>query len=129
MAVMTTLVVLAGAGVRAHHSFAAEYDAGQPVGLTGEVVRIDFVNPHAWLHLDVKESGGAVTTWTIEMAAPNNLIRRGLTKDTLPIGEVVTVDGYRARDGSHTVNGRTIKLRDGRTLFTGASNTSAPDDR
>jgi len=123
------LAALMTTGVRAHHSFAAEYDSSQPIRLTGPVARIDFVNPHAWLRLDVRELDGAVATWTIEMAAPNNLIRRGLTKDTLEIGEVVTVDGYRARDGSHTVNGRTITLTDGRTLFTGASNTGAPGDR
>src|SRR5689334_19144844 len=122
-------VVVAAAAPRAHHSFAAEYDANQPITLKGEIARIDLVNPHAWLYLDVKETDGKVARWNIEMGAPNNLIRRGVTKATLPIGEAVTVDGYRAKDGSQTVNGRAIKMADGRTLFTGSSNTGAPGDK
>ena len=124
-ALLTVAVMLLSAvAVRAHHSFAAEYDANQPIVLKGEIARIDLVNPHAWLYLEVKETDGTVVRWNIEMGAPNNLIRRGVTKTTLPIGEVVTVDGYRAKDGSHTVNGRAIKMSDGRTLFTGSSNTA-----
>jgi len=113
----------------AHHSFAAEYDANQPITLQGQIARIDLVNPHAWLYLEVKDPDGKVVRWNIEMGAPNNLIRRGVTKATLPIGEPVTVDGYRAKDGSTTVNGRQIKMADGRTLFTGSSSTGAPGDK
>jgi hypothetical protein len=112
----------------AHHSFAAEYDANQPITLQGQIARIDLVNPHAWLYLETKDADGKVVRWNVEMGAPNNLIRRGVTKATLPIGETVTVDGYRAKDGSTTVNGRQIKMSDGRTLFTGSSNTGAPGD-
>ena len=113
----------------AHHSFAAEYDATQPITLQGQIARIDLVNPHAWLYLEVKDAEGKVVRWNVEMGAPNNLIRRGVTKATLPIGEMVTVDGYRAKDGSSTVNGRQIKMSDGRTLFTGSSSTGAPGDK
>jgi len=130
-AVVLVLVLLAGAlaaPVRAHHSFAAEYDASQPITLQGQIARIDLVNPHAWLYLEVKDGDGKVVRWNVEMGAPNNLIRRGVTKATLPIGETVTVDGYRAKDGSATVNGRQIKMADGRTLFTGSSSTGAPGD-
>ena len=129
--VVLSIVLLAaalGATVRAHHSFAAEYDANQPITLQGQIARIDLVNPHAWLYLEVKDADGKVVRWNVEMGAPNNLIRRGVTKATLPIGEMVTVDGYRAKDGSATVNGRQIKMSDGRTLFTGSSSTGAPGD-
>ena len=127
--VAAALVVSCGAAVRAHHSFAAEYDANQPITLQGQIARIDLVNPHAWLYLEVKDAEGKVVRWNVEMGAPNNLIRRGVTKATLPIGETVTVDGYKAKDGSTTVNGRQIKMSDGRTLFTGSSNTGAPGDK
>ena len=128
--VVLSIVLLAAAlaTVRAHHSFAAEYDANQPITLQGQIARIDLVNPHAWLYLEVKDADGKVVRWNVEMGAPNNLIRRGVTKATLPIGETVTVDGYRAKDGSATVNGRQIKMADGRTLFTGSSSTGAPGD-
>jgi hypothetical protein len=123
------LVAASAAALAAHHSFAAEYDANQPITLQGQIARIDLVNPHAWLYLEVKDADGKVVRWNVEMGAPNNLIRRGVTKATLPIGEMVTVDGYRAKDGSTTVNGRQIKMADGRTLFTGSSNTGAPGDK
>jgi hypothetical protein len=110
----------------AHHSFAAEYDANQPISLRGSVARIDLINPHAWLYVDVKDAAGAVTRWNVEMGAPNALIRRGINKNTVPIGAEVTVDGYRAKDGSRTVNGTTIKLADGRSLFSGSQDTGAP---
>jgi hypothetical protein len=126
--VAAALVAASGAALGAHHSFAAEYDANQPITLQGQIARIDLVNPHAWLYLEVKDAAGKVVRWNVEMGAPNNLIRRGVTKATLPIGEMVTVDGYRAKDGTPTVNGRQIKMSDGRTLFTGSSNTGAPGD-
>lgn len=129
LAAVAGAVALSTAPVRAHHSFAAEYDANQPITLQGQIARIDLINPHAWLYLEVKDPEGKVVRWNIEMGAPNNLIRRGVTKATLPIGEVVTVEGYRAKDGSTTVNSRQIKMSDGRTLFTGSSNTGAPGDK
>jgi hypothetical protein len=110
----------------AHHSFAAEYDANQPITLAGKVARIDLISPHAWLYLDVAGPDGAVTRWNVEMGAPNSLIRRGINKNTVPVGADVTVDGYRAKDGSNTVNSQSIKLADGRALFSGSS---APTER
>ena len=127
-ALVVAMVMLAVPAARAHHSFAAEYDANQPITLQGQIARIDLVNPHAWLYLEVKDADGTVVKWNVEMGAPNNLIRRGVTKATLPIGETVTVDGYRAKDGSPTVNGRQIRMADGRTLFTGSSSTGAPGE-
>jgi hypothetical protein len=126
LALTPALIALASGTVTAHHSFAAEYDASQPITLQGQIARIDLVNPHAWLYLEVKGPDGTMVRWNVEMGAPNNLIRRGVTKSTLPIGETVTVDGYRAKDGSTTVNGRQIRMADGRTLFTGSWNTGAP---
>lgn len=110
----------------AHHSFAAEYDAEQPITLRGSVTRIDLINPHAWLYVDVKDANGNTSRWNVEMGAPNSLIRRGINKNTVPVGAEVTIDGYRAKDGSNTVNGTTIKLADGRSLFSGSENTGAP---
>jgi hypothetical protein len=127
-ALVAGVLPLTAAAVSAHHSFAAEYDANQPITLQGQIARIDLVNPHAWLYLETKDADGKVVRWNVEMGAPNNLIRRGVTKATLPIGETVTVDGYRAKDGSTTVNGRQIRMSDGRTLFTGSSNTGAPGE-
>jgi hypothetical protein len=113
----------------AHHSFAAEYDANRPITLAGTVARIDLVSPHAWLYLDVKGADGAVTRWNVEMGAPNSLIRRGITKNTVPVGAEVTVDGYRAKDGTNTVNSSSIKLADGRALFSGSPGTGAPSQQ
>jgi hypothetical protein len=119
-------VLLAGSTTSAHHSFAAEYDAQKPIELKGEVLRIDFVNPHGWLYISVKERNGKAVTWNVEMGSPNSLIRRGFNKNTIPKGTVVVVNGYRAKDGSRTVNGTNVTLPDGRRLFTGSPGTGAP---
>jgi hypothetical protein len=119
------LVAVLGLGLAelasAHHSFAAEYDVNQPITLAGKVARIDLISPHAWLYLEVAGPDGAVTRWNVEMGAPNALIRRGINKNTVPVGAEVTVDGYRAKDGSNTVNSQSIKLADGRALFSGST--------
>ena len=119
-------LVTAASIVHAHHSFAAEYDVTQPITLTGEVQQVDFVNPHGWIYIKVKDPGGKVDTWNVEMGSPSTLIRRGFTKDTLAKGTLVVVNGYRAKDGSRTVNGTNVTLPDGRRLFTGSSGTGAP---
>jgi hypothetical protein len=132
MSPLRVVVVLASLGLAvpslasAHHSFAAEYDANQPITLAGKVARIDLISPHAWLYLDVAGPDGFVTRWNVEMGAPNSLIRRGINKNTVPVGAEVTVDGYRAKDGSNTVNSSSIKLADGRALFSGSSAPTPP---
>jgi hypothetical protein len=114
------------APVWAHHSFAAEYDVNKRMTLKGTITSIEFVNPHAWLHMDVKDANGKVVNWAVEMGTPNMLIRRGFTKSSVPAGTAITVDGFGAKDGSTTINGTTLKLPDGTQLFTGSTAPGAP---
>ena len=117
-------------GVRAHHAFAAEFDANKPVKLDKAVVaKVDWVNPHAWIHVDVAGPNGTKERWAIEAGTPNVLFRRGFTKQSLLPGTVINVDGYRAKDGSRRANGRDLTLPNGQTLFLGSSGTGAPRDR
>lgn len=109
-----------------HHSFAAEFDVKQPITLKGTITKIDLVNPHSWLYINVKSPDGKVVNWAVEMGSPNGLIRRGITKASVPLGAEVTVDGYRAKDGTPTANGTTIKMPDGSQLFAGSSAPGAP---
>lgn len=127
--------VVAGAGlflaavpVWAHHAFAAEFDAKKPVKLEGKVTKMEWINPHAWIHIDVKNPDGSVTNWMVEGGTPNTLLRRGFTKDSLAVGTEIVVDGYQAKDGSNRANGRDITLPDGRKLFlgSGAASEGAP---
>ena len=130
---MTLAAVLAGAGLvcgaasaAAHHAFAAEFDAKKPLKLQGTVARMEWINPHTWIHLDVKKADGKVERWMIEGGPPNALYRRGFTKDSLPVGAQIVVEGFRAKDGSLRGNGRDITFADGRKLFLGSSGTGAP---
>jgi len=123
--VAITGLILAAAPVWAHHAFSAEFDAQKPVKLQGRVVKVEFINPHSWIHIDVKEADGTVTHWMVEGGSPNALIRRGISKKDLPEGTEIKVDGYQAKDGSNRANGRDITLADGKKLFVGGSN---PDE-
>lgn len=118
--------LLAAAPAIAHHAFAAEYDALKPINIAGTLTKLEWSNPHAWLHVDVKDDHGKVVNWAIEFGAPNALLRRGLRKTDFPEGLQVIISGYRAKNGSATVNATTVKLPDGRDLFTGSSGTGAP---
>jgi hypothetical protein len=110
----------------AHHAFAAEFDANKPVEFTGTVVRMEWTNPHVWLHLDVKKPDGKIERWAFEAGTPNVLFRRGFTKESLLPGIQVKVDGYQAKDGTKRANGRDLTFADGRKLFLGSSGIGAP---
>jgi len=112
----------------AHHAFSAEFDANRPIHLKGRVTKMEWINPHAWIHLAVVAEDGTEVVWMIEGGTPNTLMRRGFTKDSLAPGTQIIVDGYQAKDGSHKGNGRDLTFPDGRKLFLGSSGTGAPTD-
>ncbi len=131
--VLLTSVVMAGmtvasTPVRAHHAFSAEFDANKSVTLTGTVTKMEWINPHSWIHIDVKNDDGTVDSWMIEGGAPNALLRRGFNKNSLQPGTVILVEGYQAKDGAMRANGRDIIFEDGTSLFLGSSGTGAPRD-
>src|SRR6201981_1212387 len=114
--------------VIAHHSFAAEFDAKKPVKLQGTVTKMEWINPHAWIYLDVKNTAGSVTNWMVEAVAPNALLRGGWTKASLLPGTEILVEGYQAKDGANRANGRDITFKDGKKLFVGSAGTGGPDE-
>jgi|SRR5579863_8036738 hypothetical protein len=115
------LLFSAAAPVWAHHAFAAEFDADKPVKFKGTVTKMEWINPHAWIHIDVKGDDGKITPWMIEAAAPNSLLRRGWTKSSLLAGTEILVEGYQAKDGANRANGSIITFTDGKKLFVGSS--------
>lgn len=122
------VVMVAGVRVLAHHAFAAEFDANRPLTLEGTVTKMEWINPHAWIHIDVTKPDGTVEQWMIEGGTPNTLLRRGFTKNSILPGTEIVVDGYQAKDGSMKANGRNLTLPEGQELFLGSSGTGAPQD-
>jgi hypothetical protein len=123
------LALALGERVIAHHAFAVEFDADKPVKFQGTVTKMLWVNPHAWIYVDVKKPDGTVEEWMIEAGTPNTLMRRGLTKDAMKPGLEIVVDGYQSRDGARRANGRDLTLPNGQKLFLGSSGTGAPYDK
>src|SRR5580692_6686799 len=128
-------VVTMGAGLLlavpawAHHAFQAEFDNTKPVHLTGKVTEMEWINPHAWIHIDVKNPDGSVTNWMVECGSPNIMLRRGFTKRSLEAGTELTIQGYQAKNGQNKANGSSVTFKDGKKLFVGGSNPDLPPDQ
>ena len=127
--VALAVLLLTVAPLWAHHAFQAEFDQEKPVSLKGKVTKMEWINPHAWIHIEVAGTDGKVTSWMIECGSPNIMLRRGFTKDSLEFGTELTVQGYRAKNGSNRANGSSVTFRDGRKLFVGGSNPDIPADQ
>ena len=119
-------LALASVPASAHHAFAAEFDSTKPLTVKGTVTKMEWTNPHVWIHVDVAQPDGTKEAWAIEAGTPNVLFRRGFTKDTLLPGTEIVIDGYQSKDGSHRANGRDLTFADGKKLFLGSSGTGAP---
>ena len=133
MAIAVAVVGVVGAAAFsvpaiAHHAFSAEFDANRPLHLEGVVTEMEWINPHAWVHIEITKDDGTKEEWMVEGGTPNTLFRRGFTQDSLAVGTEIIVDGYQAKDGSQKMNGRDLTFRDGRKLFMGSSGTGAPRD-
>ncbi|HEY4361415.1 MAG TPA: DUF6152 family protein [Bryobacteraceae bacterium] len=130
VAVASIGMLLAVAPLSAHHAFSAEFDSNKPIKLRGTVTEWELVNPHSWIHLDVKNENGTVTNWMIEGGSPNALLRLGLTKKSLPAGTEIVVEGYQGKDRGNTAVGRNITLPDGKRMLLGGSvNETEPDKK
>ena len=121
-------VLLTAGSASAHHAFAAEFDADQPISLQGTVARVEWINPHSWIHVDVKNDDGGVDRWMIEGGNPTALLRRGVNRNSLPVGTEIMVEGFRAKGNPFRANGRDLTLPNGQKLFMGSSGTGAPAD-
>jgi hypothetical protein len=128
ISLLAGLAILSAVPVSGHHAFAAEFDANKPIKLRGTVAKMEWINPHSWIHIDVKQPNGTLERWMIEGGPPNALYRRGFTRDSLPVGIEIVVEGFRAKDGSMRANGADLTFPDGRRLFLGSSGTGSPRD-